>query len=69
MDYGHGGVCKLNNLNISIYYLRIIQGSCGILNQSSIQVLSDMVYANHPHPTTTNAHPGKLIQAQLQASL
>ena len=24
----------------------------------SIQVLSDMVYANHPHPTTTNAHPG-----------
>ena len=26
--------------------------------RSSIQVLSDMVYANHPHPTTTNAHPG-----------
>ena len=26
--------------------------------RSSIQVLSDMVYANHPHPTTTNAHLG-----------
>ena len=55
MDYGHGGVY---NLNISMYYLRIIQGSCGILNQISIQVLSDKVYANLPHPTTTNAHPG-----------